>query len=399
MKTFENITSIIIPKPTDKTYGYLSNDSKHGFTEDSYGDLIYWPTVTHFIEAKKFEGTQYENEIRKARTVLQAKRMAKEKKIIIKSYTSSGEGDDIGSLEMVKKKTYGLKKDAINIQSNWNKAMMGYIKLAIKLKFKQNKNLIPLLLSTVPNIISAGDNAQKVLRMSVIVITQLRTDLYTAMKNSKLSPKGGNPVKNIAIPKNMDVQVDKPKTIESPKSTDLKIEIFEDKKIKIIVRVIQQLSKYISQLERYKKVHPKNVNSAIFNIYPHKSKIIYPQLISIGKLFNDDGSFKLPQSRLSEIDGSVLPSLQGNPPDDSEILLRFFAMTKKSFNEIDPKVGNKSTKRLVSFVILLQHNPKMKSKVCKYINDRFGLSQKDINFGDVKEGYQPIKIIETPKLK
>ena len=54
---------------------FLSNDSMHRF---KLGDKV-WPSVTHFIEAAKYKGTQREEEIRNASTVLQAKRLGKEK--------------------------------------------------------------------------------------------------------------------------------------------------------------------------------------------------------------------------------------------------------------------------------------------------------------------------------
>lgn len=53
--------------------GFLSNHSKHGFKIKGKR----WFTVEHYIQAKKFSGTEYEEKIRRAPTVFQAIKLAK----------------------------------------------------------------------------------------------------------------------------------------------------------------------------------------------------------------------------------------------------------------------------------------------------------------------------------
>lgn len=45
-------------------YGEFSNFSRHGFEFDGK----YWKTSEHYFQAMKFEGTEYEDEIREARS-------------------------------------------------------------------------------------------------------------------------------------------------------------------------------------------------------------------------------------------------------------------------------------------------------------------------------------------
>lgn len=53
---------------TQATYGEFSNFSAHGFQLDGH----YWKTSEHYFQAMKFQGTQYENLVREARSPKQA---------------------------------------------------------------------------------------------------------------------------------------------------------------------------------------------------------------------------------------------------------------------------------------------------------------------------------------
>jgi predicted NAD-dependent protein-ADP-ribosyltransferase YbiA (DUF1768 family) len=364
--------NIVIPKPTDKKYGYLSNDSKHGFMEDSYGENVYWPSVTHYIEAKKFEGTQWENEIRKARTVLQAKRMARERVVNIKSYTNSvyNTGDklslcnDYGSLEITKKKVYGYssrfaRENAPDIKSGWNKLVTGYLKTAIRLKFTQNRNLIPLLLSTYPdkiiceNIENSKNDFNNINTVSARLIMQLRDDhiaknnlknqciltLCTSknIENQNIGKLTKDPVISLKSVKRKKLQ-----NLQLPTSTDLKIEIFEDYKL---IKIRDSIIKLFYELSK-NKIHSKFIDASILKIYPHKSIINKIKIIS--KLFNSEGPIN-------------------DDVDDAEILRKYLAITKKIFIDFGTDTDkyknsiNKCCKKITSFVVLCEHFPKIKN--------------------------------------
>ena len=83
--------------------GFLSNESNYGFTLEGRK----WPTVEHYIQAQKFVGTQYEETIRKAKTVHQAQRLARERRFL---------AEEQGKI--VKKKAYGKKKE-FRIRKDW----------------------------------------------------------------------------------------------------------------------------------------------------------------------------------------------------------------------------------------------------------------------------------------
>ena len=57
----------------DSRTSFLSNDSIYPFELDNK----IWPSVTHYVEAKKFEGTQLEEQIRVAPTIFQIKRLTR----------------------------------------------------------------------------------------------------------------------------------------------------------------------------------------------------------------------------------------------------------------------------------------------------------------------------------
>jgi predicted NAD-dependent protein-ADP-ribosyltransferase YbiA (DUF1768 family) len=57
----------------DSRTSFLSNDSIYPFELDNK----IWPSVTHYVEAKKFEGTQLEEQIRAAPTIFEIKKLTR----------------------------------------------------------------------------------------------------------------------------------------------------------------------------------------------------------------------------------------------------------------------------------------------------------------------------------
>lgn len=56
-------------------YGCFSNFSKHGFELDGK----YWPTSEHYFQAQKFAGSIFEEEIRAAKSPMDAARMGRDR--------------------------------------------------------------------------------------------------------------------------------------------------------------------------------------------------------------------------------------------------------------------------------------------------------------------------------
>ncbi|MCG8542540.1 MAG: NADAR family protein [Clostridia bacterium] len=59
----------------NESYGCFSNFSKHGFELDDK----YWKTSEHYFQAQKFAGTEYEEEIRLAKTPMDAAIMGRDR--------------------------------------------------------------------------------------------------------------------------------------------------------------------------------------------------------------------------------------------------------------------------------------------------------------------------------
>lgn len=55
----------------NEAYGCFSNFSKHGFELDGK----YWITSEHYFQAQKFVGSDFEEEVRLAKTPMEAARM------------------------------------------------------------------------------------------------------------------------------------------------------------------------------------------------------------------------------------------------------------------------------------------------------------------------------------
>jgi len=59
----------------NEAYGCFSNFSKHGFELDGK----YWMTSEHYFQAQKFVGSDFEEEVRLAKTPMEAARMGRDR--------------------------------------------------------------------------------------------------------------------------------------------------------------------------------------------------------------------------------------------------------------------------------------------------------------------------------
>ena len=163
---------IIFSDPKDSRTGFLSNESKYGFViEDKR-----WKTVEHYVQAKKFRGTQYEEEIRLAPTVYQVKRLTKQRDFL--SISDSG--------KISKKITYG-RNGEYSMRKDWKSAKRSVLKEAIFAKFTQNKHLTRKLLDTRDaKLVDVNDP------LTGIVIEEVRGEI----NKKDNSPPMGIPVHN-----------------------------------------------------------------------------------------------------------------------------------------------------------------------------------------------------------
>jgi len=251
---------IDIPNASDKNLGFLSNDSKYGFflktDDDSY---IFWQTVTHFIEAKKFEGTQYENEIRIAKTVMQVKHMTREREIM----ASAGKDNDCS----VKK--YGTKKIDFQIKQGWEGDLEKLLRIAIHAKFNQNHSLKEKLAVIEPKNIDYVSRIypdDKIKFITAQLITELRRSYI-----SQISPK----LKSIPKPE------------------------LSDTRICSIREVCMKISKHIAEMERWDRILPEMVEDAIFNIC--RNKKLFTRILSF-QCENDRDYFLCTRKLFAQLD-------------------------------------------------------------------------------------------------
>jgi ribA/ribD-fused uncharacterized protein len=97
---------------TKGNYGCFSNFSRHLVKLDGEE----WPTSEHYFQAKKFEGTSHETEIRKASSAMEAAKMGRERKR--------------------------------PLRSDWEKVKDDVMRKVVRAKFTQHKSLLKTLLST-----------------------------------------------------------------------------------------------------------------------------------------------------------------------------------------------------------------------------------------------------------
>jgi predicted NAD-dependent protein-ADP-ribosyltransferase YbiA (DUF1768 family) len=216
----------------DSQTGYLSNESVCSFNID--GDV--WPTVVHYVEAKKFEGTTYEETIRKAKTVFQARQLAKEK--------CQWNRDEKGQL--ICQKGYG-KLGQFRIREDWDVEKPIIYENAIRAKFMQNKRLLDRLVDT-------GD----------VILTDL-TSPYTGkilmrIRNEELKKRHKN--KEEEQSKNVKAMLEM-KDIPHDQDTLSKTD-------NIIIRGLILLSKKVAKEDGCEKILPENVEDAIYNLVTDK---------------------------------------------------------------------------------------------------------------------------------
>lgn len=127
---------ITIPKSTDSRLGYLNNTNTFApFTLENKK----WPTVEHYVLAKRFEGTVLEEEIRKSKNTYTAKMLTIPKNVFVEE-----------NGRVYRKIAYGTKEyicEALSVKE-WEKIRPLCIENAIRAKFSQNKRFLAKLTRT-----------------------------------------------------------------------------------------------------------------------------------------------------------------------------------------------------------------------------------------------------------
>lgn len=242
-------------------YAFLSNDSMHGFRDENN---VWWPSVTHFIEAKKFEGTQYEDIIRKSKTARQAKRKTRERSVLMMVPSShSDQNDSSGVYEIERRKIYGIKRSGYTMKVDWNAAHENFLRYALKQKFHQHPQLRKKLVDTYPQQITSQ--------------SQSRTaEILEEFRNNWCKKSPPQPSQNVKHDKIED------------KTLDIDLEKIKGTTYNTIRDVIMKISKHISDMEGWDRIFPEMVDDAIFNVYPNQiyTNWVKRNLRSIDEMIN-----------------------------------------------------------------------------------------------------------------
>ena len=214
----------------DKNTGFLSNDSMHSFILD--GEK--WSSVTHYLIAKKFEGTNLQTKIREAPTVYCAKRVARRRINL--------EQDENGNLKMVKKYCNGIDPNEL-----WKKYEKKYPKLreeALRAKFTQNLSLKKRLLETgISEIIDRNDPTNGVALM------KLRKEIKMGKRPNTTKFSYND------LPKN-------------PAPTTKGVNE------KVVIQLIFSLLNVVQKQENRKKIYPEMFIDCAYNLYKSSDKRI-----------------------------------------------------------------------------------------------------------------------------
>lgn len=97
---------------TQDEYGGFSNFSRHSVHLDG----VDWPTTEHYFQAKKFEGTTHETEIRNASSASESAKMGRDRKR--------------------------------PLRADWEQVKDDVMRTAVRAKFTQHESLQKILLST-----------------------------------------------------------------------------------------------------------------------------------------------------------------------------------------------------------------------------------------------------------
>lgn len=261
-----NNTQTNIINITSSKYKCLSNDSNYGFIEGE----IYWPTITHYIEAKKFEGTKYEEDIRLSKTVNQVKRKTQRRNIIVNRPMfidggTSKDSDEFTQTYLRKETVYGKKNMGFKIKPNWLRECKNLLQYAITAKFNQHAQLFQILLLTYPNKIVSKKNhstqpnkdnlklANYINNLTILILIKLRdnkihklapqerTDFFT--RTLSFCPDGDN---------------------------NLSCNLFKNCVFQHIRKTIIHIIMCIAKMEGYNCIYMEMVDDTIFNVCPRK---------------------------------------------------------------------------------------------------------------------------------
>lgn len=187
-------------------YTWLSPSSPHSFIIDD----VMWPTITHYLTAKRFEGTLFEDTLRCCKSISALELLTKPRLALI-------ENDGV----ITRTQVYGTHGERSEPRSDWREVRSKYVEIATRAKFSQNPGIAKKLKDTSGmGIISPFDPTH------ATAIKKIREEMAAAApvkKKNRLHP-GTSPGLVDVILKNLKVVA----RVEGCAPGDYHIEMFED---------------------------------------------------------------------------------------------------------------------------------------------------------------------------
>lgn len=214
-------------------YRWLSIESYHSFIIDQ----TVWPSVFHYISAKQFEGTLFEEDIRRCKSISMVKGLLKPRYVI----------EDSTNKVLV----YGKHKN-YRARSDWDLVSMSHLEDATRAKFIQNPSLITKLLQTVGMKI-----VDKYVKGNGVCLEKIRAEL-------------GRPVEQKMVGIDEVYTYLKGMTIPEPQ-----------------INVLLDMFRYIRKLEGCKRYYGEMMEDVIENIVPKRVREIVKIVNTLSKGWND----------------------------------------------------------------------------------------------------------------
>lgn len=225
--------TILVPKPSDAKYGFLSVYGIYPFTIDEK----IWPSVSHFMLAKQFEGTLLEDDIRQAKNITIAKLMAKQRCCIIRE-----EG------RLVKKTVYGLNTQlGYQMRTDWSdpNIRIWYLETGTRAKFDQNLRLKRRLIETDGLSIIDQEFPE-----NGDILTKIRKDYVDAIDEERSNRSKTKKFTSFGLP-----------------PIDIKSEVLTENEDLLVEKIII-IAGWLREMEGLASSDPRMIEDAIFNIVP-----------------------------------------------------------------------------------------------------------------------------------
>lgn len=223
-------------QPDDPVTGFMSNSSSYGFELDG----VLWPSVEHFILAKRFTGTPLEESIRHADSVWKARCLSRSKM----------------KIEVEGEWVYRRRIYADRVNAEWEANIQTYLERALTAKFSSSRLLTKLLATGEAHLVDKSDTV--------------------------MAPFTGTLLERIRARARLSRSPTICGTLEFPED-DIPFSSFSPEMRELFEKILRVLIR-IRIEEGQKSIYPDMIRDAIYNITPsitRDEKTLQTELISM----------------------------------------------------------------------------------------------------------------------